>query len=449
MRRAAPALALTLLGAVACTSPSPAPDLSPSAGSSTPSASAPTSGEPSPSFTLPPPSTGARSADAVRTRLCVRPSSPRPTPAQAGAVPPAVARTETEVEQVRGLRYEDPVAVDSVTHGELVRGLDQSFDHSYPQDLMRRRSLAWSTIGVIPDGTSLRDAVHAFLSGQVIGYFDPSSGQLVFIGTDHPSPSERFTLAHELTHADDDQHFHLTRLNDLEDSCDDEGLMASLGAVEGSAVYFSLQVVNRFFTAQEQDELSIGGGGFGPPPGVPTFVQQLETWPYVDGPRFITALRSEGGLRKVDAALEQFPASTEQVMHPEKFPADRPVEVSVPDLGPALGPGWKDLDVMDVGEEWLREALGLRIDRGDAGTATDGWGGAQYRAWTDGSHVAVLMETAWDTPEDARQFLGAMRSWIGNRADASVGAVGGDRSRVVALFASDSGTLARLASALR
>src|SRR6266542_6121375 len=73
----------------------------------------------------------------------------------------------------------------------------------------------------------------------------------------------------------------------------------------------------------------------------------------------------------------------------------------LPDLGPALGSDWKDLDVMDVGEEWLREALALGLDRGEAGTAADGWGGAQYRAWTDGSHVAVLLETGWDTPEDA------------------------------------------------
>ncbi len=443
MRRAVPpALALILVVAAACTSPSPAP------GSTTPSAPGSPSGGPRLAFTLPPASIGARSADAVRTRLCVRPPSPAPTPARAGTAPPAVVQTESEVEQVRGLRYEHPVAVDAVTHDELVRGLDQSFDHSYPQDLMRRRSLAWSTIGVIPGGASLRDAVHSYLSSQVIGYFDLSSGQLVFIGSDHPSPVERFTLAHELTHADDDQHFHLARINDLEDACDDEGLMASLGAVEGSAVYFSLQVAEQFFSPGDLAKLELGGGG-SQPPGVPPFVQQLETWPYVDGPPFITALRSEGGLQEVNASLERFPASTEQVIHPEKFPADRPVGVSVPDLGPALGSDWKDLDVMDVGEEWLREALALGLDRGEAGTAADGWGGAQYRAWTDGSHVAVLLETGWDTPEDASQFLDAMGSWTGDRTDASVGGVAGDDSSVVALFASDGGTLAKLVAALR
>jgi hypothetical protein len=440
--------AALLLVAVACTASRPEPS-----GTTTPSTASASSGNtasrsPSRAFALPPPSTGARSADAVRTRLCVRPPAPKPTPAHAEATPAAIVQTESEVQQVRGLKYEHPVAVDPVTHRELVHGLDESFDHSYPVDMMHRRSLAWTTVGVVPDGTNLRDAVHGFLSSQVIGYYDPSSGQLVFIGTANPSPLERFTLAHELTHADDDQHFDLSRISDLEDACDDEGEMASLGSVEGSAVYFSLQVARQFFSASDLAKLAAGGGG-SQPEGVPPFVQSLEEWPYIDGPRFIATLQSEGGLDEVNESLKRFPVSTEQVIHPEKFPGDRPIRIDAPDLGPALGPAWKDLDVMDIGEEWLREALALRLDRNEASTAADGWGGAQYRAWTDGSHVAVMLETAWDTPRDAGQFLDAMGAWIGQRRDASVGPVAGDPARAVALFASDAATLTALEAALR
>ena len=102
------------------------------------------------------------------------------------------------MQQVRGLRYLHPVAVDAVTHEQLVRGLVAPFDHDDPAGLLARRSRVWQLIGVIPADVGLRQAYRAFLSGQVIGYYDPTSGQLVFIGTNDPSPSERLTLAHEL-----------------------------------------------------------------------------------------------------------------------------------------------------------------------------------------------------------------------------------------------------------
>ncbi len=444
-------LAAVLVVAGACTGPSP--EAAPSASSAGVLTSPPTTAPVTPppaggrTFALPPPSTGARSAAAVRTRLCVRPPAPAPTPAQATEPPEAILEVEHEVEEVRHLTYIHPVAVDPVTHEELGAGLDQSFDHSYPRDLIARRSEVWSTIGVIPDGASLREAYHSFFSNQVIGYYDPASKQLVFIGSDNPSPLERVILAHELTHADDDQHFDLNRLSDLENACDDEELAASLGAVEGSAQYFSHQVQDRFFSVADLVKMVLEGGG-SLPGDVPPFVQALVTWPYVEGERFVTILEAQGGIERVNSALRQFPVSTEQVIHPERFPDERPVPVDVPDLGPAIGSQWRDLDVMDVGEEWLKEMLALRVDLADAQQATDGWGGAQYRAWTDGSHVAVLTVTAWDTPEDADQFLSAAGTWIGDRDDAEAGPTR-DPKTAVALFASDPATLAIMDSVLR
>jgi hypothetical protein len=221
--------------------------------------------------------------------------------------------------------------------------------------------------------------------------------------------------------------------------------MASTGAVEGSAVYFSQEVLFRFFSEHDQQEVFAGGGGR--PSDVPPFIYNQATWPYIDGPAFIESIRSQGGLDEVNAALQDLPPSTEQIMHPDRYPDDRPVAVDVPDLGPALGDGWHDLDVMDTGEEWLKEALALHVDA-LAADAAAGWGGAQYRAWTDGTHVAVALQTTWDTPDDATQFLGAMREWIKGRDDAAIGAVAGDPRGVVALFGSDAGTLHALEVAL-
>jgi hypothetical protein len=397
---------------------------------------------------LPPPTKGRESAGAVQARLCRRPPLPNTKAARPAPVPKVIRRVEREVQTVRGLRYIHPVAVRPVTRAELVRGIDQSFDHSYPPRLYGRRGRAWQTMGVIPRNVNLRDALHTFLATQVTGYYDPTTGQLVFIGTPHPSPIQRLALAHELTHADDDQHFNLSRINGLENQCRDEEDMAALGAVEGSAQFFMFQVGRRFLSLGDALSLLFQGGA-PPPAGVPPFIQTLLLWPYVDGVSFIAALDARGGLAAVNSAIRDFPVSTEQVIHPEAYPSDRPRPVEVPDLGPRLGRGWRDLDVMDVGEAWLDAMLSPAGVQGAASSAfpdpAAGWDGGQYRAWTDGRHVGVALESVWDSPADADAFAAKAARWLGSRDNAEVGESG---STVTMLFGSDRTVLRRLQHAV-
>ena len=111
-----------------------------------------------------------------------------------------------------------------------------------------------------------------------------------------------------------------------------------------------------------------------------------------------------------------------------------------------LGAAWTDLDVMETGEAWLSALMQLRLDSVTAEIACAGWGGARYRAWTDGTSVAVLLVTTWDTPEDARQFADGMDRWIvQGSSPAAVGPV--DGSTVEVWFATDGATLDALRAA--
>lgn len=385
--------------------------------------------------------TGRRSAAAVMERLCESPktgSGSGVTPE--GPTPPAIATVEQQVESVRGLRYTSHVDVKAITQVQIDRRLTKNFDKTYPVDFYARRSQAWGTIGVIPAGTSIRDALLAFQTGQVVGFYNPANKQLVYIGDTELSLTERFILAHELTHAIDDQHFGLGRLDSIAAKCDDEAFTAGLGAIEGSAQFFATQVILRF-----PSDAAVGGGGDGGSlAGVPPFISNLQLWPYDAGMAFISALNDRGGTALVNRALTTFPVSSEQIIHPERWPNDTPQPVDVPDLGPALGAGWRDLDVMTVGEVWLQLMLELRMNADDAGRAATGWDGGLYRAWTDGSRTAVVLRTVWDSPEDAQQFADAMGRWIGGSGFVAPP----DGARVDVGFASDGSTLDALRSAL-
>jgi hypothetical protein len=400
---------------------------------------------PSAPETSSPAPTGPRSAQAALDRLCRRPPPQPASTGSEGPTPPAIKQVEGQVQEIRGLEFTERVPVDAASHDELVKGLIQSFDSSYPAKMYVRRSRAWQTIGVVPPGTSIRRSIERYAGSQVIGYYDPLSGQLVFIGTEDPTPVQKVTLAHELTHALDDQHFRLDRLNTLESDCADEAFQAALGAVEGDATYFMIVYAQRFLTLDEQLEL-----GLGPAPsttGIPPFVVELQTWPYTAGLSFIQAMDRRGGTEAIDRAMESFPVSTEQVIHPERYPNDAPTAVNVGDLGPELGPGWTDLDVMGVGEAFLSIMLGLRLPPITSEAAAAGWDGGTYRAWSDGEHVAIVFSTVWDGPRDAAEFASATRQWLGSREGRSASVLPVEGQRVTVLFASDAASLASLQAA--
>jgi hypothetical protein len=229
--------------------------------------------------------------------------------------------------------------------------------------------------------------------------------------------------------------------------CRDEDSAAALALVEGNATFFMLRWARTFLTAAEQVQVGIEAATQDTSTeGIPPFVTRLQAWPYDQGMRFISALDARGGLDAVDEAFLDLPTSTEQIIHPERYPNDAPTPVDVPDLSAELGDGWEDLDVMAIGEAWLQIALGLRLDGSDAGPAAAGWDGGTYRAWSDGSETAVVLSSAWDAPNDAREFAAAMNDWI-YQGDEHATVLEPDGTVVTVLFATDAATLGTLEAA--
>ena len=154
-------------------------------------------------------------------------------------MPPELAQIADQVETARGHTFTTPPKAEGITDQEMDRRLEESFRAYYPKDLYDRRTFAWRTIGVIPPDADLHEAYRTFLTGEVVGFYDPETGELVYLGSGDLGFTERLTLAHELTHALDDQTFDLTRLDALVNGCQDERAAAALGLIEGSAQYFS------------------------------------------------------------------------------------------------------------------------------------------------------------------------------------------------------------------
>ena len=394
---------------------------------------------------------GRLATDATRTPsfpapnpLCERPS-PRPGPAVSagGKLPRAIARVADQVAKVRGLGFDQPVAPEPLTEAQINGLVRSEFGKEFPEEEAAKQQQTWITMGVIPAGTDLLRSIVDFGTSQIIGFYDTTSHRLVFVGDQQLTALARVTLAHELTHALDDQHFGLSLLDDLSRACLDDRAGAFEALAEGDAQETSIQWGRANLTKQDVIDLQKEVDEFPPPPDTPPFVENLFSFPYPNGQAFVEALLAKGGEQAVDDAFRNPPTSTEQILHPDKYPTDSPQVVLVPDLGSRLGSGWADLDFQDVGEGWLRLMLELRLPGDEADAAAAGWDGGQYRAWSEGSGTAVVLDTLWDGAAEASEFTASMKTWLGGQPSA----VMANGTSVRVLFASDADTLAMLLAA--
>jgi hypothetical protein len=419
---------VSLALAAACTQEAPLPPVPPET--------------PGPSRTPVEVKTGSTTALQALRRLCI-PADIEADPVTEVAVPPAIAEVADQVESVRGLAFDRPVNVEPITADEIDRRLRAYFDAYYPARLYARRSEAWQTIGALPSDVGYLEALDAYQQGQVLGFYNSQNEELVYTGDADLNRIEQFVLAHELTHAIDDQHFDLDRLDVMVQRCDEERFQAALGVVEGSANHFATQVLIRFPVPETG---SIPGGD--PAGEVPPLIVEILAYPYTVGQRFADALSDANGPSAIDDALRTFPTTTEQVLHPSKFPDEVGEAVDVADFAPTFGPRWGDVDVMVVGEVWLKALLNLQLEDAVAASAAAGWGGGTYRAWSDGEDVAVVMSTVWDTAKDAEEFSQALQRWA-SRADVLGIVLEADGNRVHAGFGSSEAVMDAIFSILQ
>lgn len=419
-------------------------------GTGTPEAGSPAPRSPSsPSSTSATSSPGPNSAALALAALCPHTKPAQPPVGKTEPTLKEISTVESQVEQARGLQFQGPVSTKVVTPDQMKQDLLASMSDPAALKYLTAEGRALAVMGAIPDNVDLGKAIQDFVTAQVAGFYDPETKELVVLGQKSLTPLDRFVLSHELLHALDDQNFNLSRFSALNGKCQDEAGSAARAVTEGSATVFSLKVVADSFTALDQAALVKQGmtaaGAADVPASVPPFVTQLEEWPYLAGMKFVQFEQARGGDKAVNAALRHPPATTEQIIHPAKYPSDAPPQPDIPDIGPALGSRWTDLAVGQVGEAWLSVYLGLRLDASEAQVAAAGWDGGVFRAWTDGKHVAAILNTAWDTQNDSDQFGSAMKDWLAQGTVHAEIVHIGDQVQVV--FASDEQTLRQLLSA--
>ncbi len=324
-------------------------------------------------------------------------------------------RVSKEVAQVRGLRLKKPIANEVVDDAELRRRL---LARAAEPDTYRETAaegLALERWGMIPPGTDYPALVIDLLAEQIAGYYDPKTNRLTIARSVVANgPAAEMVLAHEIDHGLQDQHFDLEKFQDVAARAGDAAL-ARRALVEGDGVALMIEVMlaregsaapwSNPDVAKVIDK-AMGVPGHDKLDRAPLAVRETMLFPYRAGLGFVAHLRRRQPWRAIDAAFKKPPASTEHILHPERYLAgDAPVEVRL-STPKALSEHVLAHDTV-WGEH--RFALFLRaqgIDANAAMQAADGWGGdrvltlapAGVARASDATGVAKLR---WDSEVDA------------------------------------------------
>ena len=324
------------------------------------------------------------------------------------------------LEKLRGLRFAHPVPWDVKQPEEVRAFMAEVLERDYPEERSDFDQLLLTRLGLAPAGFDLRPFLLDLMAEQVQGAYDPKVGTFFMVPQSRnwlnrlldsggPSQDELVTL-HELDHALQDQHFDLEALQEvLAEPRNTDREMGLQALVEGDAtlVMFQHLVVARGGRPEEVGSVAWMTGMVGGMPGMgefgraPLYFQRALIFPYYSGMDLVLRQYHQGGWSAVDRMYADPPASTEQVLHPEKYGLEPPREVRVP--LPEAWHGWKSVGE-DTGGEFLLRVLLEHHGLPGAEEAATGWGGDRLRLYRRGTGTMLVWATAWDSPEDAAEF---------------------------------------------
>ncbi|MBS1870921.1 MAG: hypothetical protein JSS99_14805 [Actinobacteria bacterium] len=372
-------------------------------------------------------------------------------PRPAATVSPAHVRLiERRVEALRGLRFRRPVPVAVVSVAQARREGLADFDRGQPATQRRVGEELLKLLGLLPPGSDLRGIEGSVYGEQVAGYYDPRRKRLALV---RGAGVDDVTLAHELTHALEDQYADLEKLGA---GGGDDASTAQQALVEGSATYVMDRYAARWPSRAPLGDALAGMTQVTGATPLPQYVARTLVFPYFQGEAFVRALLSAGGggwtLVNV-AERARPPRTTAEILQPSRWlRAQQPVRVALR----SAGAPWRRLTASTLGEEDLAALLTPSTGAGAARALTGGWRGGRYALWRRGPLPAagcpapcrardvLVLAVRMRDASAARALGAALRAWSLRLPAGTATVVRVDGATVSAAVAPDRALAARL-----
>ena len=369
------------------------------------------------------------------------------TPEQAQELFRSVDEILSFVSKDTGLAIKSPVKRELAGREQVRKYVQTHMQDDKDAQRLARSEASMKKFGLLPQDFDLRKLLLDLLEDQVAGYYDPKT-KTVYLLDWVPPEQQRPVLAHELTHALQDQNFGLDKWlqvsdDDQRDNPDnldagpDEEQAARQAVSEGQGMAVMMDYVLEP-TGQTLADMPTMGEVFkqqtmervGDSPilaGAPMYLREMVIFPYTYGLTFLEDLLTRGGKEMAFAgAFKNPPHDTREIMEPDSYLDGHHVDpIRLPKLAPLLKKNYVGYDSGAVGEFdvyiLLKQYSGPEL----AAKLSPAWRGGIYYlgrrkdakpSRPDGpfamNDLALLYVSNWATPEDAGYFAKAYSLWL-------------------------------------
>jgi len=325
-----------------------------------------------------------------------------------------------------------------ISRAEVNQTLLKKFNEDKGAKKMEQDEIVLKKFGLLDQDFHLRPFLISLLTEQIAGFYDNKTKTVNLLDWIQPE-KQKPVLAHELTHALQDQKVNLEKWSDPEPEGvsknvkednqriqTDEAATAREAVAEGQAmavfIDYSLQGSGKTLaTAPElADKLKNSGSDTSDSPVLaraPLLLQQSLLFPYDEGLAFEDRILVKAGVNVAFAGvLDHPPSSSFEIMHPDAYLAHAPVPVLLlPDLHPLLDSAYAPYDIGVMGELDVRMLTELFGGQEMAEALSPEWAGGVYYALQRKSatvaekattaSLGLLYYSRWKNADSARSFL--------------------------------------------
>jgi hypothetical protein len=363
--------------------------------------------------------------------------------AREAAIVAATAVVLEETSKIRELPILQPVKSGAQSRAQIESMLVKNLYEQMTTAEMHATEVAYRKFGLAPANFEYRPFIIKLLLEQIAGYYDPVTREF-YLADWLELETQKPVMAHELTHALQDQHFNLRRFQKWPHG-DSDAQLAAHSLIEGDAtlammVYMAKNpLVALAFTRSLNTGVSTEQFN-----QAPRALRESLIFPYLQGSQWATGVYRRDGFTGLSKAFTNLPLSTEQILHSEKYFAyERPLKLTLPDLSSLLNKAgasnegspvslrsslstqysalstsgsplptasWRRID-SDVNGEW---GYYLLLDQflnspAESRRAAAGWAGDRYDVYegAEPGQAMIAQVSAWDTEADAREFFDA------------------------------------------
>ncbi|HJX82753.1 MAG TPA: hypothetical protein VJ723_00255 [Candidatus Angelobacter sp.] len=345
------------------------------------------------------------------------------------------------------LPIKHPVKKAMVDRAAVEKYIEDKFKDDVERIRFERSELVLKKFGMLPRTFDLHTFLVKLLGEQVAGYYDEETKTMNLLDWVEME-MQRPVMAHELTHALQDQSFDLGKLTKKNEAIEkrgpedpnalikiDEESGCRSAVMEGQAmvVFVDYVLAPAGHTVEDSPKFvdlmlaQIDKSEDSPLlASAPLLIKEELVFPYSRGMKFIATLLASGGKKLAyTGVLERMPLTTREVMEPQEYLAGRRVpQILLPDMDFLK----KDFDAFDAGVMGELDVSILLKQYANAEVAdrlSPEWrGGSYYAAGRKGvkpvgpgstGHIGLLYVSKWSSEKAAEEFARVYASSLPQR----------------------------------